>query len=128
MNRLTAIRLTIREFLRHPIVMTWHRWRHRIITLTDDTWTQVLFVYGNHETPAYSGVQFDGVWIDGTPKNLRRLASLLMDRADRAEAVQQILDVGLWPTHEESAGFPDAFGPDGAWALWGADPLNGGVR
>lgn len=85
--------------LRHPILMAFHR----IVTirLTDNTWVSPLWVYGNATLPAYSGVQFDGAWIEGDADSLRRLAALLLDRAERVEAVQAILDAGLWPTDED---------------------------
>lgn len=96
--------------LRHPILAVFHR----IVTihLTDNTWVSPLWVYGNGTMPAYSGVQFDGVEIEGDADSLRRLAALLIDRAERVEAVQAIIDAGQWPTDEDATGFPAGFERD----------------
>lgn len=97
-------------YLRHP---SWMFNRPVVTGLTDDTIVSPLWIYGNFDTPAYSGVQFDnGVQIEGDADSLRRLATLLIDRAERVEAVQFLLDSGTWPSHEDSTAFPAGFGND----------------
>jgi hypothetical protein len=100
-------------WLRHPISMTFGRYVN--IKLSDDAWVSVLHVYGNFEVQAYSGVQLKGAQIEGDADSLRRLAALLLDRAQRAEAVQELLDAGVWPSNEDSTAFPAGFGPDVDW-------------
>ena len=100
-------------FLRHPSFILN---RPVIVRLTDDTIVSPLFVYGNLQVPAYSGVQFyNGVNIEGDARSLQRLAALLIDRAEHVEHVQALLDVGAMPNDEDTAAFPDGFGPDVAW-------------
>ena len=100
-------------YLRHP---SWMFNRPVVTRLADDTVVSPLWVYGNFDTPAYSGVQFDnGVNIEGDARSLQRLAALLIDRAERVEHVQALLDVGAMPNDEDTAAFPDGFGPDVAW-------------
>lgn len=100
-------------YLRHPSLMLN---RPVVIRLTDDTIVSPLWVYGNFEIPAYSGIQFDGgVNIEGDADSLRRLAALLLDRAERTDVVQDLLDVGIRPDHDQVTGFPDGFGPDVEW-------------
>lgn len=97
-------------FLRHPIRMTFQRPAYA--RLAADTWVSVLPVYGNPDVPAYSGVQLRGIEIEGDAAGLRSLAALLLDRADRTEAVQALLEAGIWPTEEDREAFPAGFGLD----------------
>lgn len=100
-------------WLRHPIAMTFRRYAD--IKLTGDAWVSVLWVYGNFELPAYSGLQLQGAQIEGDADSLRRLAALLIDRAEQVEAVQQLLDAGTWPGHDDVTNFPAGFGDDVDW-------------
>lgn len=100
-------------WLRHPISTTFGHYAQ--VTLTADTWVSVLPVYGNFEIPASSGVQLHGAQIDGDARSLRRLAALLINRAERVEAVQDLLDAGTWPNYDDTAGFPEGFGPEVEW-------------
>lgn len=97
-------------WLRHPIAMTLQRYIS--VELTDDAWVSVLHVYGNYELPAYSGIQLQGGQITGDADSLRRLAALLIDRAERVETVQFLLDSGTWPSYDDCTAFPEGFGND----------------
>lgn len=99
-------------WLRHPVSMTFGRQVTVGIKLTDDAWVEPMFVYGNFEEPAYSAIQFQGAWIEGDARSLRRLAALLIDRAERVEHVQALFDAGIWPSYDDMSGFPDGFGPE----------------
>ena len=100
-------------YLRHP---SWMFNRPVVTRLTDDTIVSPLWVYGNFDTRAYSGVQFDnGVNIEGDARSLQRLAALLIGRAERVEHVQALLDVGVVPDLEDMAALPAGFEPDVAW-------------
>jgi hypothetical protein len=100
-------------YLRHP---SWMFNRPVVTRLADDSIVSPLWVYGNFDAPAYSGVQFyNGVNIEGDARSLRRLAALLIDRAERVERVQELLDIGTLPDLNDMTAFPDGFGPDVAW-------------
>ncbi|WP_194917489.1 hypothetical protein [Catenulispora rubra] len=122
--------MTLWMWLRHPINATFHRLV--VVRPTGDTWAGALYVYGNFEMPAYSGVVLPGVSIEGDADGLRALAVLLLDRADRVAAVQTLLDAGVWPDHEDSTGFPSWLAtPDGVGRLGDAvlgDRGIGGAR
>jgi len=97
-------------WLRHPISMAFRR--IIVVRLAGNTWASVLHVYGNFEMRAYSGLELPGVSIEGDAESLRRLAVLLLDRADRVDAVQAQLDAGVWPNHDDRASLPAGFDAD----------------
>ncbi|MEY9904359.1 hypothetical protein ABIA35_000565 [Catenulispora sp. MAP12-49] len=104
-----------RMWLRHPIAMVF--FPVVVVPLTKDTAVSALHVYGNYEMRAYSGVELPGISIEGDAAGLRRLAAVLLDRADRTAAVQVLLDAGTWPSQADRAGFPPELGVDGAGVL-----------
>ena len=100
-------------YLRHP---SWIFNRPVVIRLADDTIVSPLWVYGNPDVPAYSGIQFgNGLNIEGDARSLQRLAALLIDRAERVQSVQALLDAGAAPTHTDITSFPAGFEEDIEW-------------